>query len=87
MNKDKLNSANAYQAMTAAFAAISTLQDFPAHLQVAGASILINEMAKILNLSVSELLNKAERMAGDMNEQYKPEILALRQYILMELSK
>jgi hypothetical protein len=87
MNTDKLNFTAPQEAMRATYAAISTLQDFPAHLGVIAAAILIQEMSSVLRIPVSELLDKADRITRDLNDHYQPEIKALREYIKQEMSK
>lgn len=83
--KNELAVTNARDAVTAAYQAVSTLQDFKPAQQVAGVSILFHIIAEQLGLSPSELLNKAERMTADADTYYSREVKALRDYVRGEL--
>ena len=87
MNIDKLNSTNPSEAMQVTYAALDRLQDFPSHLSLIAVSILLREMSAVLQLPVSELLDKAARVTSDLNEHYQPEIKALREFIKQEMKK
>lgn len=83
--RDNLPTTNARDAVTAAYQAVSTLQDFTPAQQVAGVSILFHTIAESLGISPSELLNKAQRMATDADTHYAREVKALRDYVKGEL--
>lgn len=85
MNIDKLNSVRPREVLQVAFHVLDTLQNHPPHLQVIAPVLIIKEMSELLQISPSELLDKAERIAGDLFDNYTPEILALREYIRQEL--
>lgn len=74
-------------AMQGAYACIDRLQDFPSHISVAAVAILFNEMSTVLNLPVSELVDKAQKITKDLNQHYQVEIKALREFIKHEMSK
>jgi hypothetical protein len=85
MHPDRLNTTNADEATTAAYAAISALQSFPAATQVAGAVLLTHIIAQTLRMTPSELFNKAARMEKDADTYYQRRIKALRDYCNGEL--
>lgn len=87
MNKDHLNSLPPHVAVDTAYAQVSAVQDRPAAAQVAGAATLFLTMCEVLKLDVSEVLNKASRMARDDDYFYQQEIRALRAYIKGELAR
>lgn len=81
MNKDALNRAAPRAVLTVAYDGIDRFQDHPPELVVAAVAVLLKEFSSVLRIPISELLNKADRMTGDLNENYMPEISALREYI------
>lgn len=85
MNIDKLNHTQPRAALQVAYDCIDRLQNHPAHLGLMAIALLLKEMSAVHSLPVSELLNKAERLAGDMSETYTTELRALRAYIKEEM--
>lgn len=85
MDKDKLNSSNPKQTIDAAYAALSSIQDRPAHVIVAGISVLFVELAEQTGIGVSELVSKAQRISRDGDTFFDREVKALRDYVKGEL--
>jgi len=76
---------NPLLAVQAAYAAASALQDYTPGEQVAGVAVLLNVMSERTGVSLSELLDKAQRMEKDADTNYTREIRALREYVKEEL--
>ena len=87
MDKHKLTSIHPQAAVTAAYQAVSSLQDFPPHEQLAGVSLLFHMMTQNTNTDVSQLLNASQRIAGDADSNYTTTIRALREYVRQELTR
>jgi hypothetical protein len=85
MNTDKLNSIISFHAIDGAYAAVSAIQGFEKHKQVAGAAVLFTVICEELGLNPSELINKAQRIARDADTFYAVEAKALRAYVKGEL--
>lgn len=83
--RDNLPTTNAGDAVQAAYQALSSLQNFTPAQQVAGVAILLKEIAEQINVSPSELLDKAARMTTDADTFFTREVKALRAYIQGEL--
>ena len=87
LDKHKLHSIHPQKAVTAAYQAVSSLQDFPPHEQLAGIALLLHVMALNTNTDVSQLLQASQRIAGDADSNYTTTIRALREYVRQELTK
>lgn len=85
MHIDRLNNLRPQQAVQAAFAQLSSTQHLTPAEQLAGAALLLREMAVNSGIPVSELLNKAERIAVDADTFFHRELKALRDYVKGEL--
>lgn len=86
MNTDSLNSVKPFTALHAAFLVLDGTQALQRpHLQVIGVAVLFKEMCKRLGLDVSEMLNKADRIAKDADSNYTYHLRALHGYIDNEL--
>jgi hypothetical protein len=85
MDMDRLNMVAPRDVLETAYSLITTAQDHPPHLAIAAIALLIHEISIQLRLPKGELMDKAERMAGDMHENYITELRALRQFIREEL--
>jgi hypothetical protein len=85
LDKQKLYSIHPQSAVTAAYQAVSSLQDFPPHEQLAGVSLLLYMMAHNTNSDISQLLNASERIAVDADSNYTTTIRALREYVRDQL--
>lgn len=85
MNHDSLNSMTAPAALEAAFVVLDGLQGEAKHKQVIGITLLFSLMCERLNLDISEMLDKAQRMTHDANTNYHAHLHALRMYIDNEL--
>lgn len=81
----QLPSVNPLTVVQAAYNAASSLQTFTPGEQVAAAAVLLKVMSERTGVSISELLNKAERMEKDADTNYTREIRALREYVKEEL--
>lgn len=87
MDKDKLNSINKRDAVTAAFVALDAVQNLAPHVQVAAVAVLFTAFADTTRIGVSELVDKARRITKDDDTYYQREVKALRDYIQQELSE
>jgi hypothetical protein len=85
MNTDKLNSIISFHAIDGAYAAVSAIQGFEKHKQVAGAAVLFTVICEELGLNPSELISKASRIAKDADGFFTRETKALRDYVKGEL--
>lgn len=85
MDTDKLNSINPHLAIQAAFQAVDSLQQFPAHQQLAGVAVLFNTVCDGLGIDPSDLINKAQRITKDADGYFTREAKALRDYVQGEL--
>lgn len=85
MNRDSLNSVMPFPALSAAFKVLDGAQSLPPHMQVLGTAVLFRETCRRLGLDVSEMLNKAERVAKDADSNYTYHLRALHAYIDNEL--
>lgn len=84
---DYLPVTNAQAAVQTAFAAISAIQHLPANEQLAGIAYLFNITAKRAGMTVSELVDVAERMERDADTYFQRETKALRDYVDNELRR
>lgn len=85
MRTSDLSTVRSRTAVQAAYAALSAVQTFSPAEQVAGVAVLFNAVAKHLGISVSELLDKAERIERHDDTFQQREVKALRDYISKEL--
>jgi hypothetical protein len=85
MNTDKLNSIISFHAIDGAYAAVSAIQGFEKHKQVAGVAVLFTVICEELQLDPSELISKASRIAKDADGFFTRETKALRDYVKGEL--
>ena len=85
MNLDKLHSCDPRFVTEAAYTLITAAQQYPAAIQVGAVALLFREMAEVMGLDVSALLNQVQRIAKDSDTNYSREIRALRNYIKGEL--
>jgi hypothetical protein len=85
MNKDQLNSIISFHAVESAYAAVSAIQSYPKHKQVAGVAVLFTVICEELKLDPSELISKAARVAKDADGFFTRETKALRDYVKGEL--
>lgn len=85
MDNDQLNSIVSFHAVECAYAAISAVQGYSKHKQVAGVAVLFALICQEMNLNPAELTAKAERVAADADTYYTAEVKALRAYIQGEL--
>ncbi|WAW09977.1 hypothetical protein NB640_12275 [Oxalobacter vibrioformis] len=85
MNRDSLNMVRPPEVVTAAYSLINTIQNIPKHDAVHALSLLMREVSSMLGVPVGELLNRADRIVGDLNTHYHSEIRALREYIKNEM--
>lgn len=80
---DRINSLPATEAVQAALTIIDRAQVLAPEAQVAGIALVLHVMRLELGLDLSELMNKAQRMAdqGDLMRQ----VSALRDYVKGEV--
>lgn len=86
MNRDQLNSVVSFHAVEAAYAAVSAVQAMPKQKQVMGIAVLFSTICDELKLDLSELINKAQRVAKDADGFFTREMKALRGYVKGELA-
>lgn len=86
MHPDLINNTTAKAAAQVAFAAVSAVQSLPRGAQVAGVALLLKIICDELYLDLSEMINKAGRMAADADTHYQREVQALRDYVQGELA-
>lgn len=81
----QLPTVNALKVAEASYAAVSALQSYTPGEQVAGAALLLKVMSEFSGVSVSELLNKAERIEDHADSHYTTTIRSLREYVKNEV--
>jgi hypothetical protein len=90
MNRDILNSVPAHVAVQGAYALLDALQGLPKSVQITGAAVLFNEIARGINADPSELLNQAQRRADFVSQSdvitQRTEVRSLRAYVKGELA-
>ena len=87
MNKDLINSANPFDVLHAAYAALSGAQDKRPEAQVLGFAVLFREAATVLRLDHSELMRIAESICKDADAPWFSNVRALREYIDKEVKR
>jgi hypothetical protein len=73
-----------------AYALLDALQGLPKSVQITGAAVLFNEIARGINADPSELLNQAQRRADFVSQSdvitQRTEVRSLRAYVKGELA-
>jgi hypothetical protein len=81
----ELPTVNALKVLECAYAGLSALQSYTPAEQAAAVAVLFTEIASRIGISVSELIDKAERMAQHADTNYTTTLRSLREYIKQEL--
>jgi|GEM_PF-1121303 len=86
MNRDQFNSTTSHRTLEDAFLLLDRVQELPPHRRVLAVVLLFRLLQQRLGLDVSELLNKADRIAYDADYRYFPHISVVRAYIDNEIA-
>jgi hypothetical protein len=81
MNKQKLTTVSPFAVITAAYQAVSSLQDTGPEEQLAGIAMLLNVMCASTDSDISQVLDQAKRMEHDADSNYTTTVRALRAYV------
>jgi hypothetical protein len=81
MDQQQLNITSPFAAITAAYQAVSSLQDTRPEEQLAGIAMLLNVMCASTDSDISQVLDQARRMEIDADSNYTTTVRALRAYV------
>ena len=83
--KDRINTAAPLDVVQSAYAQVSAVQSFPAHIQALGAAYLIRAICETTRLDLSQLMDQCRRIEHDADNFFNRETKALHDYCRQQL--